>query len=342
MTNVFLNRQLFYLIRAAGLCLAFFTFLGIQVYADEKMSGDWYSDSAGIMGTNIYVEVWADSPQQANIAIQSVFTEMQRINQLMSPYIETSELSRINQMASTQPLKISTEMFDLLSLSKHYSELSKGAFDITFASVGYLFDYRQRRKPDNQQIDQLLSAVNYQLIELNEARSTVFFRHQDVKIDLGGIAKGHAVDNAIEILRRQGIQHALVTAGGDTKLLGDRRGRDWLVGIRDPRNSERQAVLLPLIDTAMSTSGDYERYFEEDGERYHHILSPKTGRSVKGVQSVSIVSDSSTANDALSTAVFVLGVEQGLSLINSIPEVDAIIMDADRKMHYSASLYQSE
>ena len=294
------------------------------------------------MGTNIYVEVWANTQQQADHSIKSVFAEMERINQLMSPYIESSELSEINRRASFQAVSISTEMYNLLALSQHYSELSDGAFDITYASVGYLFNYRQQKKPDDKQIDALLPAINFQLIELDDDNKTVFFNHKDVKIDLGGIAKGHAVDNAIQILREQGIEHALVTAGGDTKLLGDRRGREWIVGIRDPRNAEKQAVLLPLVDTAMSTSGDYERYFEEDGERYHHIISPQTGRAVKGVQSVSIVSPSSTANDALSTAVFVLGVEKGLALINRLQGVDAIIMDANRKMHYSASLYQQQ
>jgi thiamine biosynthesis lipoprotein len=169
---------------------------------------------------------------------------------------------------------------------------------------------------------------------------TIFFNAANVRIDLGGIAKGYAVDNGIQILKEQGVTNALVTAGGDTRLLGDRRGRDWVVGIRDPRDKAKQAVLLPLSNTAMSTSGDYERYFEDNGKRYHHILSPKTGKSATGVQSVSIISNSSTANDALSTAVFVLGVNAGLDLINQLEGVDAIIMDEHRKLHYSHALYQ--
>jgi thiamine biosynthesis lipoprotein len=156
-----------------------------------------------------------------------------------------------------------------------------------------------------------------------------------VKIDLGGIAKGYVVDPSIELLRSLGIEHALVTAGGDTKLLGDRKGRAWLVGIRDPRNKGRQAVTLPLHDTAISTSGDYERYFEQDGQRFHHILSPKTGKSVSKVQSVSIVGKRSTLNDGLSTAVFVLGLQAGMDLINRTPGYNAIIMDNKRLMHYS-------
>jgi thiamine biosynthesis lipoprotein len=137
-----------------------------------------------------------------------------------------------------------------------------------------------------------------------------------------------------------GILHGLVTACGDTRLLGDRRGKPWIVGIRDPRNKNKQAVVMPLQDSAMSTSGDYERYFEEDGQRYHHILSPKTGKSTYDVQSVSIIGPSSTFNDALSTAVFVMGLREGLGMINRIDGYDAVVMDAERKMHYSNGLQQ--
>lgn len=332
-----------YLVRSMLLIIYVLPILAVsETVTSASALGKWYSDSAAIMGTNIYTEVWADSQSKGDAAIQAVFAEMERINLLMSPYIEQSELSVINRLASQQPVTVSRELFDLIELSIMYSKISDGAFDISFASVGYLFNYREKQRPESNRVDALLPAIDYALIALNNDHSTVYFEHADLKIDLGGIAKGHAVDNAIQILRDQGIQHALVTAGGDTKLLGDRRGRDWLVGIRDPRNAEKQAVLLPLSDTAMSTSGDYERYFEEDGLRYHHILSPKTGQSASTVQSVSIISDSATANDALSTAVFVLGVEQGLALINRLPATDAIIMDAQRKMHYSEALYQSQ
>ena len=148
------------------------------------------------------------------------------------------------------------------------------------------------------------------------------------------------MDAAIEALAKMGIKHALVTAGGDTRLLGDRRGRPWIVGIRDPRNEDRQAVTLPLENIAISTSGDYERFFEEDGERYHHILSPKTGKSAYEVQSVSILGPSSLTNDALSTTVFVMGVKAGISLINTLPDYEAIVLDNTRRLHYSNGLTQ--
>jgi len=305
-----------------------------------SLKAEWYSDSAGIMGTNIYVEVWAETPVQGQLALKAVMAEMERINQLMSPYIETSELSLINASAGKQAMVISDEMFELLDKSIKISDLTKGAFDITFASVGYLYNYKENKRPDEATIASLLDAVNYKHIVLDKENKTVFFTNEKVKIDLGGIAKGHAVDNSISLLERMGILHGLVTAGGDTRLIGDRRGKPWIVGIRDPRNKEKQAVVMPLQNSAMSTSGDYERYFEEDGKRYHHILSPKTGKSTYDVQSVSIIGPSSTFNDALSTAVFVMGLREGLGMINRIDGYDAVVMDNQRKMHYSNGLQQ--
>lgn len=313
--------------------------LCILVYSGLS-HGKWFEGNEGIMGTNIHVELWDDSEQQGKNAIQAVMDEMQRINQLMSPYIESSELSQLNSAASNSPVPVSKELFELIALSVELAKETDGAFDITFASVGYLYNYRESQKPGQDQIKDLLKAINYQHIQFDVDKYSIFFAHPNVKIDLGGIAKGHAVDNAIDILKKRGIKHALVTAGGDTKLLGDRLGKPWLVGIRDPRDKDKQAVVLPLADTALSTSGDYERYFEQDGKRFHHILSPKTGRSAYEVQSVSIIGQRSTLNDALSTAVFVLGVQKGMDLLNRTPGYDGIIVDDQRKLHYSSALME--
>ena len=302
--------------------------------------GKWFEDSQGIMGTNIHVELWSESTQQGEGAIQAVMHEMQRINQLMSPYIKSSELSLLNNRAAEVAVPVSKELFELIALSAELAKETDGAFDITFASVGYLYNYREGKKPQQNQIDGLLMAINYRHIKFNIDEYSIFFAHPNVKIDLGGIAKGHAVDNAIDILQQRGIKHALVTAGGDTKLLGDRLGKPWMVGIRDPRNKDKQAVVLPLADIALSTSGDYERYFEQDGKRFHHILSPKTGASAYEVQSVSIIGQRSTLNDALSTAVFVLGLQKGMDLLNSTPGYDGIIVDNHRKLHYSNALLE--
>ncbi|WP_026376132.1 FAD:protein FMN transferase [Aestuariibacter salexigens] len=318
--------------------IGFICILGALAVLAWPCHSKWFVASEGIMGTNIHTEIWSEDEALGQKAVKLVMGEMERINQLMSPYIDTSELSRINALAAREDVIISDEMFALLSLSTELSERSNGAFDITFASVGFLYDYRNRIKPSDADIEQKLEAIDYRLVELDAHTKSVRFFHKDVKIDLGGIAKGHAVDNAIALLEKNAIQHALVTAGGDTRLLGDRNGKPWIVGIRDPRDREKQAVVVPLENTAMSTSGDYERYFEQDGQRYHHILSPSSGKSTHSVQSVSIIGPSATINDGLSTAVFVLGLEDGMALIERMPGYDAIIMDNNRSMHFSSGL----
>jgi len=308
----------------------------------NSVSAKWHYEQQSHMGTAIRVELWHENPEQAKQAIKAVMDEMARIDQSMSPYIESSELYQVNQNAATKPLAISTELYQLIAKSLAVSEMTNGVFDISFASVGFDYDYRNKRKPSKQQLAENLPAINYHWIKLLP-QSQIKFAHYNVKIDLGGIAKGHAVDNAIAILRNLGIQHASVTAGGDTRLLGDKRGRPWVVAIKDPRKETGSVVKLPLENVAISTSGDYERYFiAEDGTRYHHILNPKTGDSAREVQSVTIIANDSTTADALSTSVFVLGVKDGLSLIESLPNISAIIIDNNRKMHYSADLIAPE
>ncbi|MFT2092049.1 FAD:protein FMN transferase [Paraglaciecola sp. 2405UD69-4] len=312
----------------------------VLMFTSTGSLAKWFEKKQGIMGTNIHVELWSDSDALGEAATEAVMNEMRRIDELMSPYKASSELSQLNESAAKGPVTVSKELYELISLAVELSKETQGAFDITFASVGFLYDYRENKKPDQVNISKLLPAINYRHIQFIEVSHSISFANENVKIDLGGIAKGHAVDNSIAILKKMGIKHALVTAGGDTRLLGSRLDKPWMVGIRDPRNKDKQAVVLPLVDIALSTSGDYERYFEENGLRYHHILSPKTGTSAYEVQSVSIIGPSSTLNDALSTAVFVLGVQKGMDLLNMTPGYDGIIVDNSRKLHYSNALIE--
>ena len=299
---------------------------------------EWHSDNRAIMGTSVSVELWADDNQTAQVAIEAVMQEMTRIDQTMSPYIETSELALINREATQHPVKISAEMMHLLKTSKHYSEISYGTFDITFASVGYLYDYRNHIKPTDAQIESHLNAIDYRSMKLDEKARTVHFLKTGMRIDLGGIAKGYAVDRGAEILLARGIKNAIVTAGGDSRIIGDRRGRPWMVGIKNPREENKSAVALPLTDTAISTSGDYERYFMDGERRVHHIINPKTGKSATGVRSVSVLAPRGIDTDALTKPLFILGVQRGMEIIDKIPGVDAIVIDDQGQMFYSKNL----
>lgn len=316
--------------------------IGLGILACSVFSlpsfGQWFSEQQAIMGTRVYAEIWAEQPEQGQQALAAVMQIMRQVDADMSPYIESSELYKINALAASSTVTVCPELFALIQRANKVSELTQGAFDITFASAGFMYDYRHGQKPDAQALAQVTPAINYHLLQLAPAERTIHFADPRVKIDLGGIAKGYAVQRAIVQLRNMGIRHALVSAGGDTGLLGDRLGRPWLVGIQDPRQKQRQAVKLPLADEAISTSGDYERYFEADGQRFHHILNPKTGDSAREVQSVSIIGPDAEMTDALSTSVFVLGVQSGLALVNTLPDYEAVIIDNQRKMHYSAGL----
>ncbi|HSN51014.1 MAG TPA: FAD:protein FMN transferase, partial [Woeseiaceae bacterium] len=169
-------------------------------------------------------------------------------------------------------------------------------------------------------------------------RATVRFKEQGVRINLGGIAKGYVVERGVDILRRHGVEDGVVTAGGDSRLLGDRRGRPWMIGIRDPRREGEVAMSVPLQDEAISTSGDYERYFDEDGIRYHHIIKPSSGRPVEGIHSATVIGPDAVMTDALSTSVFVMGVDDGLKLIGCLPDYEAIVIDAEGEIYYSTGL----
>jgi thiamine biosynthesis lipoprotein len=300
--------------------------------------GKWHEVTEPIMGTRVHAEVWHEDAAAGQRILDSVIAEMRRIEAEYSPYLESSELSRINREAGAGWVTTTAEMVELLRVSARVSELTDGAFDITYASVGRYYDYRQGERPDEDTLAKGLDAINYEFVELDVENHRVRFAHPLVYIDLGGIAKGFAVDRCIELIEAAGIGAASVSAGGDSRIIGDRHGEPWTVGVQDPRNEGEMAVLLPLVDTAVSTSGDYERFFEEDGIRYHHILDPTTGDSARDSWSVTILGPEATITDALSTSVFVLGPERGLELVNRLPGIDAIVIDAEGRLRYSADL----
>lgn len=320
--------QLNQLISGAVICL-------VSVFWPETILAQWLIGEQTIMGTSVRVELWSDDKKSGQQVIAKVMNEMHRIDKLMSPFKKDSELTKINNEAGAHPVRISGEMLNLIDKSLLISKKTKGAFDITFASAGFMYDYRQKKHPDKQTLAQVLPSINYRHIIINRSKQSIFFKNKDVKIDLGGIAKGYAVDRGISILKKNGIKHGIVTAGGDSRILGDRKGRPWFVGVRDPRNRQGLVAKLPVRNEAISTSGDYERFFEKDGVRYHHILSPDTGRSVSHVRSATVLGPDATTTDALSTSVFVLGSKKGLALINQMPDFEAVIIDKYGAMLYS-------
>ena len=309
----------------------------------------WVEHTFTTMGTRAHLEFWLDIEANKSldekVVVEQVIAEMNRLDNSLSPYIENSELSLVNREAGKQAVNISNELFSLLVSADHISSLSNGAFDITYASIGYRYDYRNKIRPQQGDIKDALSAIDYKSILLDKDNSTVKFdntlaANNEIRIDLGGIAKGYAIQKCIQILKSLGIKHALMSAGGDTALLGDRHGRPWLVAIKHPRSDSKNVVHIPLSDEVISTSGDYERYFIEEGKRYHHIINPITGDSARKVVSVSVIGKDATYVDALSTTVFVKGLKEGMALIDSLAGYEAIIIDNNQRLHFSKGLQQ--
>lgn len=296
---------------------------------------EWIWREAPIMGTRCVVDLWTDDHAKGEAAIDQVFAEFRRFDAMMSTFKPDSEVSFVNAHAAEHPIKISAELYDLTDKALYYSKLTHGTFDITYASVGYLYDYRKRIRPNDSAIAQHLPAIGYRHVHLDPKARTIFFDQPGVRIDFGGL-KGYEVDRGAEVLKAAGFTHAMVNAGGDSRFLGDRMGRPWIVGVRDPDSAKAPPVVkLPIVDEAVSTSGDYERFFDDNGVRYHHILDPKTGKSPHLVRSVTIIGPTATRTDALTKSVFVMGADKGIKFIDTLKDVDVIVVTPDRRLWYS-------
>lgn len=316
------------------------TLIGLLLVS-SPIRAQWLQTQWDVMGTRATLEFWQDSAAEfvdadTHPVTTAIKTEFSRINATYSPWVENSELYRVNANASQSAQPVSEEFQYLINTSGDYYRLTDGAFDITFASVGHLYDYRNGKAPDTEQLKQTLPSIGFDRIALHDGR--VQFTVAGTRIDLGGIAKGHAIDRAVAILRQYGIAHAYISLGGDSFVLGDRRGRDWQVGIRHPRDAQAVAMRLPVANLAVSTSGDYERYFIRDGERIHHIINPGNGKSSHGLVSVTVIAARGIDADALSTSVFVMGTQKGLAMINAMPGVSAVLISAEGKVFYSDDL----
>jgi len=300
-----------------------------------SVHADWIAETANKMGTRVEIEVWHDDASSAKELIAAGMAEFDRIEAAMSTYRPDSILTYVNENAASRAVEVDAELFDLISRALELSRLTDGAFDISYDSVGQFYDYRERQRPASGAIEAGLGTIDYRLIELDSSASTIRFLQPGVRVNLGGIAKGYACEAVTALLKSRGVTSALVSAGGDTRLLGDRGNGPWIVGVRDPDDESGVVTRLAAKDEAVSTSGDYERFFIEDGVRYHHILNPSTGRSVSGIRSVTIVGPDATMTDGLSTSVFVLGPEAGLALIESLSEYEAIVIDSEHRVRLS-------
>jgi thiamine biosynthesis lipoprotein len=294
------------------------------------------------MGTLISFDVWTDDDAGAARAIAAGFDELRRLEALMTTWTSTSEVSQINAAAGVAPVRVSDETLEVIEMAQRAARMSDGAFDISFYAMHGLWKFDEdleRKVPSPAEIAARLPLVDYRKIMVDETEKTVFLAQKGMAIGLGGIAKGYAVDRAIAILRRAGFNDAIVQAGGDLMFTGSMGGKPWTAGIRDPRGGRDSVfAVMSLEDHAFSSAGDYERYFFLDGKRYHHIIDPKTGYPATRSRSVTIYAPNAFIADAIDDAVFILGWQKGLDLVDSIPDTGAVIVDDHGDVHISTRI----
>lgn len=294
-----------------------------------------------LMGTLIEISIYDKDSDPS--AIQNAFNEIQRLEGLMSPHIANSEITKINQSAGVQPTPVSVEVFNVIERALYWAEQSHGALDISVQPIQDLwgFEGASPSLPTEKAIEKTLSKVGYDNIELKN--QTVFLTKKGMSLNLGAIAKGYAVDQAMKILKQSNIHNALINAGGDLKTSGTRSDQMmWKIGLQHPRKPEAILANFSLSGKAVATSGDYQRYFEIDGTRYHHVLNPKTGHPATGVMSATVVTQTVMDADALSTALFVLGPEKGIAFINSLENTEGLLVDHNGSLHLSNGMKNLE
>lgn len=294
-----------------------------------------------LMGTRFEITVVAPNEEIGYINIDEAVSEIQRIEKIISSWDESSETSLINKNAGIKPVKVSPELFGLIERSIRISALTDGAFDITYASMDQIwkFDGSMKAMPNESDIKKSIAKIGYQKIILDAEKSTVYLPEPGMKIGFGAIGKGYAADRAKKLLVSKGVKGGIINASGDLTTWGTKvTGEKWLVGITNPLNKERVFGWLPIVESAVATSGNYEKYITLNDKKYSHIIDPRTGYPTSGISSVSIFAKQAEVCDALATAVFILGRDVGLHLINQINGVEAIIVDAENKIHKSSGI----
>jgi thiamine biosynthesis lipoprotein len=301
-----------------------------------------FSQQTVTMGSSLQVTVWTADDAGAGAAAEAVFAEFDRLDHLLSVWKEGSDVLRLNTAAGREPVRVSAETIELLTVARQVSEWTGGKFDLTFGALSGLWKFDQDqddRIPSPAAVAARLPDVDYTALEFDPARGTAFLRRPGMRAHFGGIGKGYAIDRAAAILKARGFRDFMIQSGGDLLVSGQRGDRPWRLGIRDPRGpADRSFATVDLTDGTFSTSGDYERFFMHDGRRYHHILDPDLGEPARGCRSVTIVADKAVLADALSTGVFVLGPEKGMALIERLPGVEGVIVSSENRVLVSSGL----
>lgn len=306
--------------------------IGFFIALNSEKQEQLFKRTQILLGTIVEIQIREIDETKADNAISKAFDEIKRIDKLFTTFDQTSPVWKINNSSDTI-LRIDEEIYNLLVLCDSVTKLSNGCFDISLNNLWKVwgFDSQSYRLPTKREIDSALNLSGWKNLKLSGDYKII--KSRNVELNFGAVAKGYAVDKAIDVLKNSGIKSALVNAGGEVKVIG----KNWKVGIQHPRDSRDLVGVVKLSDNSIATSGDYEQYFEVDGKRYHHILDPKTGYPSTGIQSVSIINKSNAFADALATAVFVMGAKEGMNLIEKLDNTEAMIINEKGEILYSSN-----
>lgn len=316
------------------LILSFFVFFqaNAQMVSTQKTK---------MLGSPFEITVVAKDTLQANLWINLGLEEVKRIENLISDWIPTTQISNVNQNAGVNPVKVNQEVFDLVERAIKISKLTSGAFDISYASMDKIwkFDGTMTAMPTPEAVKKSVALVGYQNIHLNPKDTTIFLQNKGMKLGLGGIGQGYIADKIKSLLQQKGCKSGIVNVSGDVFAWGKQiDGSNWKVAIVNPMNKNKVFATFPLENSAVETSGNYEKYVTFNGKRYSHIIDPRTGYPVSGVVSVSVFAKSTELADALATGIFVLGVEVGLDLVNQLEGIECIIIDENGRVYHSKNI----
>jgi thiamine biosynthesis lipoprotein len=300
-----------------------------------------FKKKQNLLGSPFEITVVATDSIQGNQFTDLAIAEVKRIENLISDWIPTTQISKVNQNAGIAPVKVDKEVYDLVERATKISKLTSGAFDISYASMDRIwkFDGSMKEMPTAEAIKNSVAKVGYQNIILNKNESSIFLKNEGMKLGLGGIGQGYIADKIKVVLQENGCSSGLVNVSGDINTWGKQpNGLPWSVGIINPMNKNKVFATFPLDDRAVETSGSYEKYVTFNGKRYSHIIDPRTGYPASGIISVSVFAKQTELADALATGIFVLGIEVGLDLVNQLNGIDCIIVDDKGAVHVSKNI----
>jgi FAD:protein FMN transferase len=295
-----------------------------------------------LMGNRFEISVVGEDENWANERIENAISEISRIEQLLTTFKPDSQTNLINDNAGIKPVRVDKEVFELIQRSLKISNLTQGAFDITYGSIDkslWNFDTKMTSLPDKEVAQNMVRLIDYQKVILNQNDYTVFLQDEGMRIGFGGIGKGYAAEMAKQLMIKEGVKSGVVNASGDLTTWGNQPdGKQWTIGIADPNHKNKTFSSLNISNMAVATSGDYEKFVMINGKRYSHTINPKTGLPITGIKSVTIIAPNAELADSLATPVTVMGVKVGLDLINQIKGIACVIIDDNNKIFTSKNI----